>query len=182
MRGRFFSRLARRLRARRGITLVETLAAALVLLLLGLMLNTGLLLARRGYDQLTAEAETRTLLSTLTAALSQELRYAREVETYPNGALASYTSTGFDEGTALELDLVTGRLTAGGQQLLPPGAYGNGDCRLDAFSVTYHEASGLFTVTLAVSDRRGVENETTFTVRCLNAGAAGSETEGGEGP
>ena len=69
--------LRNKLRARRGMTVIETLAAALVLILLGLMLHTGLLLARQSYDDMTSEAETQLLLSTLTDALSGELRYAR---------------------------------------------------------------------------------------------------------
>ena len=167
------ARLRGKLRARRGITLVETLAAALVLLLLGLMLHTGLLLARRGYDALSVEAETRLLLSTLTDVLTNELRYASQVETNANGVLLSYTSTSFREGTTLGVDQVTGQLTAGGGSLLPAGAYGNGDCRLESCTITY--ASGLFHVSLTASDRRGVENETNFTVRCLNAGSGTAE-------
>ena len=176
MRGKRFSRLARRLRARRGITLVETLAAALVLLLLGLMLNTGLLLARRGYDQLTAQAETRLLLSTLSSALSNELRYA--MGDIADGELANYNSIRYGDDTYLSVETVSGWLFAGEQQVLPAGAYGSS--RIDACKITYDNASGLFTVHLAVSDQRGAENETTFTVRRLNAGAAGMET-GGEG-
>ena len=68
--------MRKKLRSRRGMTLVEMLAASVVLILLGLMLHTGLLMAQRSSRTLTGEAENQLLLSTLSDLLSNELRYA----------------------------------------------------------------------------------------------------------
>ena len=83
-------RLSFRLRptmSSRGLTLVETLCAVAILVLLGLLVNTGLNLAMRGYRELTAQSELELLGSTLTSALADELRYAREVETEAEGSV-----------------------------------------------------------------------------------------------
>lgn len=171
--------LRNKLRARRGMTVIETLAAALVLILLGLMLHTGLLLARQSYDDMTSEAETQLLLSTLTDALSGELRYARGVVTEVNtGRLASYTSASYGEGASLGLDPVEGRLQVNGGPLLPAGVYGHGDYRLDACEIIYDAEAGVFRVRLEVSDRQDRTKETEFSIRCLNASGGGMQEEG----
>ena len=84
-------RLRRKLRARRGLTLVEMVAATAVLALLALMLHTGLLMAQNSYRQVTGESERQLLVSTLSDLLANELRYARDVLT-DGTALRLYTS------------------------------------------------------------------------------------------
>lgn len=79
-------RLRQKLKNGRGLTLVEMVAAAAVLALLGLMLHTGLFMAQNSYNKITGEAESQLLLSTLTDLLSNELRYARDVVTGEGGA------------------------------------------------------------------------------------------------
>ena len=49
--------MKRKLRNNSGVTLVEMLAVTVILILLGLMLNTGLMMAVGSYHDLTAEAE-----------------------------------------------------------------------------------------------------------------------------
>ena len=66
--------MRRKLRAEKGVTLVEMLACAVILVLLGLMLNTGIQVAARSYHAITAKAETQLLLSTITDALADDLR------------------------------------------------------------------------------------------------------------
>ena len=68
--------MTRKWKDSRGLTLVETLCAVAILVLLGLLVNTGLNLAMRGYRELTAQSELELLGSTLTSALADELRYA----------------------------------------------------------------------------------------------------------
>lgn len=170
-------RIRKKLRSRRGLTLVETLAAAIVLTMLGLILHTGLLLARQSHDGLTAEAETRLLLSTLADRLSTELRYARDVVTGSGGRLSEYSSITYGEGVSLDDasgQLMVLREGAGDEedsvwQLLPPGAYGNGDCRLTDCTIQYEDS--VFTVHLAVAGRMNVTNETEFQIRCLTSAA-----------
>lgn len=167
--------MRRKLRGRRGMTLVEMLAASVVLILLGLMLHTGLLMAQSSYRVMTGEAESQLLLSTLSDLLSNELRYARDVAVDGSGALTRYTSVNYGRNTTLSLD-GDGQLEASNRLMLPSGAYGNGDCRIDQCAITY--SGGIFHVMLAVSDRRGASCETTFSIRCLNGEQLDTETEG----
>ena len=155
-----------KLRARRGMTLVEMLAAALVLVLLGLMVHTGVAMARRGYERETAAAETRLLLATVSDRLATELRYARDVVPGPDGALESYPSSSYGLLTRLTVDEGTGRLLAGGKELLPAGAYSGGACRVTACAITYENS--VFHVRLAVAGRMDVVSEAEFSVRCLS--------------
>lgn len=167
-------RLRQKLKSSRGLTLVEMVAAAGVLALLGLMLHTGLIMAQDSYNTMTGEAESQLLLSTLSDLLSNELRYARDVVTGEGGNLQRYTSVNYGRNTTLSLD-ENGQLEANKQrQMLSGGAYGNGAYRLETWSIVYDEAACLFTVQLKVVGNNAISNETKFTVRCLN-GNAGEE-------
>lgn len=167
-------RLRQKLKSGRGLTLVEMVAAAGVLALLGLMLHTGLLMAQNSYHKITGEAESQLLLSTLSDLLSNELRYARDVVTGEDGNLQRYTSVNYGRNTMLTLN-ENGQLEANDLQMLSGGAYGNGAYRIDTWSIRYDETAQVFTVQLKVTGSDSISNETEFSVRCLN-GAAG---EGG---
>lgn len=166
--------MRRKLRSEEGLTLVELLCTVVILMLLGLMLDTGLQMALHSYQDMTAQSEAQLLLSTLSDALANDLRYAREVGTDADGNLETYHSDSYGSGVRLKID--NGQVKAGGKRVLPAGAYGNGVYRVaprgggtDGFlDVTY--ADGLFTVKLKVEQPNGtVSAETEFTVRCLSA-------------
>lgn len=163
--------LKQKLKNGRGMTLVEMTAAAGVLALLGLMLHTGLMMAQNSYNKMTGEAESQLLTSTLADLLSNELRYARDVETDPDGALERYTSVNYGRNTTLSLD-EDRHLEANHRQMLSGGAYGNGAYWIEAFHITYDEGAGLFHVELEVAGRYVGSQKITFSVRCLN-GAGG---------
>lgn len=100
--------LRRKLQRQTGFSLIEMLAAAIVLILLSLMLLTGLNLAVDGYRKMTAEAETEVLLSSLVNVVSEELRFARNVAVETGtGAGSSGTGTGTG-GTGTESGTGTG--------------------------------------------------------------------------
>lgn len=100
--------LRRKLQRQTGASLIEMLAAAVVLILLSLMLLTGLNLAVDGYRKMTAEAETEVLLSSLVNVVSEELRFARNVAVETGtGAGSSGTGTGTG-GTGTESGTGTG--------------------------------------------------------------------------
>ena len=71
--------MRKKLKSQRGLTLVETLCAVVILILLGLILNAGLQLSVRAYDDMTAETETELLLSTAADALADVLRFAVKI-------------------------------------------------------------------------------------------------------
>lgn len=165
-------RLRQKLKSGRGLTLVEMVAAAGVLALLGLMLHTGLLMAQNSYHKITGEAESQLLLSTLSDLLSNELRYARDVVTGEDGNLQRYTSVNYGRNTMLTLN-ENGQLEANDLQMLSGGAYGNGAYRIDTWSIRYDETAQVFTVQLKVTGSDSISNETEFSVRCLNGAAGG---------
>lgn len=152
-----------------GLTLVELLAAVIILILLGLMLNTGLQMALKSYHDLTAEAELQLLLSTISDALADDLRYAREIR--EEGGELIYRSDFYGEGgTGASLSLDGGQIFVNGKRLLPPGAYRNGAYAVQALTVSYD--GSCFTADLTVGEAEGtLSAEAQFTVRCLNAGA-----------
>lgn len=168
--------MKRKLADDRGLTLVESLCTVVILILLGLMLNTGLNLAVKTYHDVTADSETQLLLSTAVAALSDELRYARSVQV--NGtALKSYNSTSYGDNVTITYD--SGQILAGGMRLLPAGAYRNGLYKVTQLDITY--AAPCFTVHLKVAEADGgASAETTVTVRCLDGETAPLSGEEGD--
>lgn len=73
--------MRKKLRSAGGLTLVEMLCAVAILVLLCLMMNTGMQMAVKSYDRLTAESETKLLLGSLSDALIDKLRYAVVTDT-----------------------------------------------------------------------------------------------------
>ena len=156
-----------------GLTLVEMLAAVVILILLGLLLNTGLQMAMSTYRAIVAQSEVELLLSTAVDALADDLRYARDVS--GSGGSFTYTSDSFGANTDLTLD--NGQIMANGMRVLPSGAYGlNGAYQVKATGaagiVTWDETGGTFTIELRVETTDGkISAETPadgVIIRCLN--------------
>lgn len=170
-------RLREKLKSDRGLTLIEMIVATGILALLGLMLHTGLFMARDSYNNVTEESETQLLLSTLSNLLSNELRYARDVTTTGDGKLEHYTSAVYGANTTLAID-DKGQLRVNGLLMLSTGAYGNGVYRIDTCEITHKKAGNdtnnaagsgdLFDVKLKVTGMHKISNEVSFSVRCLN--------------
>lgn len=172
-----------KLRKEQGFTLVEMLCAVAILILLGLMLNTGLQMAIRSYQDITAGSEAALLLSTLSDALADDLRYARDVMTDEDGKLLYYNSDSYNSGSnkaSLTID-ENGHVKASGKRVLPEGAYGNGAYKVETMNITYVTKSNgsFFTIELKVAQTEGtISAGTEFTVRCLS----GPKGEGAEEP
>lgn len=164
--------MKRKLKSSRGLSLVETLCAVLILILLGLMVNTGLNMALNSYREITAQAEAELLLSTLADALADDLRYARDVkvETVDGKEVVSYNSDSYngENGHAsFRVDEKTGQLLANDLRVLPEGVYGNGAYRVSDFKLTY--ADGVFQLVLEIQQAEGdISVGTELSVRCLN--------------
>lgn len=173
-----------KLRNEQGLTLVEMLCAVIILILLALMLNTGLQMAVHSYRDITARSEVQLLLSTLSDALADDLRYARDVVTDSGGTLMSYSSDSYNDGgrASLEINSDSGQVMAGGKRVLPAGAYGNGAYRVREMNITYEtRADGsFFTISLKVGQAEGdISAGTEFAVRCLSGSKLGSTGEAG---
>ena len=172
-------RSVKKLRSRRGLSLMEMLAAVLALTLLCLARGSGLHLAVHSYRVMTAEAETELLLSTAADALADELRFADPwAELGPNGQLVTYESQRYGPYASIAIDedgrLVVKNPTAPelGHQLLASGVYGkNGIYTLSLpDGIVYDRATCLFTFTLGAEQTGLASVEQNFTVRCLNGG------------
>lgn len=158
--------MRKKLKDRRGLTLVEMLCAVVILILLGLILNAGLQLSVRAYDDMTAETETELLLSTAADALTDVLRFA--VNPQGNG---KFNHTSF--GTGVDVKVVDGQILVGGKKLLPPGAYRKGAYVIDEDSLDITYNNGYFTFHLKAKEKNGeIFAEEDFVVKCLNPGGS----------
>lgn len=153
-----------------GLTLVEMMCAVLILVLLSLMLNSGLSMAIKTYQGITAESETQLLLSSLSDALADKLRYC-VVYMDKNG---SYCGTSIGEVEADGGKIVVQEPGGEEKPLLPDGAYGNPDgfykgSYQAAIETTYQEGTNSFALTLTVKDvNLNITKTRELTVRCLN--------------
>lgn len=167
--------MKRKLRSGKGLSLVETLAAVVILLLLGLLLNAGLRMAAGSYFELTARSETGLLLSTAGNALTDELRFADNVRLEGEGCVYDSSSFGMDSRLVLQDGQIYVRSASGEgggeepKRLLPPGAYRWGEYQVTELKIVYHEESACFDVVLEVKEAEGdIGAKAEFTVRCLN--------------
>lgn len=161
--------MEKKLNSQSGLTLVEMLAATVILILLGLMLNTGLQMSMSTYRSITAQSELELLLSTAVDALADDLRYARDVA--GSGRDFTYTSDSFGAGTRLTVDPADGQILANSKRFLATGAYGLGGAyKVDSMEIQYAEPCFTIQLTVATQDDKiSVSTpEGGVTVRCLN--------------
>lgn len=166
-----------KLRARRGMTLSEVLVALLILSLVTVGMASGIGASLRVYRQATEASDAQMLASTLSIALMDELRYARDIQ-----ADGSFTSDTFGEGVSVGLN--DGYVEIGNEKLLSEAAYAGLRVK-DPITVTY--ADGVFRAELTIQSGAGDRDVQTagFSVRALNAApvteSAGGAEEGTEG-
>ncbi|MCI9330774.1 MAG: hypothetical protein HFG05_01185 [Oscillibacter sp.] len=191
--------MRRKVKDNSGLTLVETLCAVLILVLLSLMLNSGLSMAIKTYQGITAESETQLLLSSLSDALADKLRYC---VVYVDDA-GDYRSSSIGEVQAAGGKIVVYEPDTGEEKpLLPDGAYGNpdgfykgnyqvtmgsaapGGADSATLKETYQKDTNSFAVKLTVKDvHLNITKTRELTVRCLNPPKEAAETPpGGETP
>lgn len=150
-----------KLRSRQGMTLTEVLVALLILSLVTVGVAAGVGASVRVYRQATEASDAQMLVSTLSAALMDELRYARDIQSD-----GRFTSDTFGEDSSV--GVTDGRITVGGEKLLSDAVYAGLRVK-DPITVTY--AGGVFHVELTVQS--GTEDRdirtVSFAVRALNA-------------
>lgn len=175
--------MRKKLKDASGLTMVEMLCAVVILVLLCLMTNTGMHMAVANYRTLTGEAEAQLLLSSLSDALADKLRYCVVTVDKDTGAYKKCSICSIEPlSTSVKADSTTHRVTVNSKELLPEGAYGEktdaagGNRRYQATEASITEPSSYvvgerpeFTVKLKVEDTQtNLTKETTLTVRCLN--------------
>lgn len=168
--------LTDKLQEEKGLTLVEMLCATLILVLLSLLVGSGLNMAADSYRDMVLQSEMKLLLSTLSNALADELRYADDVSSNEavGGVLTSYQSELYGKGTKLRV--VNNDVSSNSGQIyvevpsdspgagpdsyfiLPDGAYGGGawlyGVPTGGFGITYHTEKRLFDVELTVREMK----------------------------
>lgn len=172
--------MRKKLNSESGLTLVEMLCAVVILILLGLLLNTGLQMAVSTYRAIVAQSEVELLLSTAVDAVADELRYARDVS--GSGGSFTYFSDSFGEEVRLDVDTDGQIVAKKGEEekrLLSTGAYGLNKAYQvkktadDKEIVSWDKTAGTFTIQMKVETTDGKISAKTpdggVTVRCLNA-------------
>ena len=166
-------KLTKKLRSRRGLTLTETLVTLLIVSLVSGAVVTGVSSASKVYRQSVALSESHLLTTTLVQAISDELRFAKNIAA--DGS--TFTSATFGNGASFsvgdEASGAPGQVLLKGSQLLGPGAYSTGTDQakgVKALTVTWDEASWSFQVELT-TQLLGTQEElqtTAFSVSPLN--------------
>lgn len=181
--------MRRKLKDTGGLTFVEMLCAVCILVLLVLMMNTCLNMAVKTYQDITAVSEAELLVSSLSDALADKLRYC--VVTEKKDAAGTVTARKIfitqdcviDEDsapvpvTAVTVD-AAGHVTVDGKRLLPDGAYGEDRAYIGTYAVglngtaplvAYDPGTNCFNVSFTVTAAKaGISKTAEFTVRCLN--------------
>lgn len=152
-----------KLRARRGVTLSELLVALLILSLVGLGASVGISSAVKVYHQSVTLSDAQMLSSTLSGAVMDELRSARDIRIGTGDKLISFTSQTYGEGVSFSRNQ-EGRVTLGGVVLAGTGIY-SGDLTA-SLDITY--SGGSFAVELQVFSGGQLLRTVNFSVRPLN--------------
>ena len=159
----------KKLRGSRGVTLTETLCTVLIVLLISAMLAVGVRFAVRTYRESMELSETELLCSTLTAAISDKLRYSGEVGQNMFIQGVGTTDSGGGGSFAISDDGEVVRLlgSASYPQGLRVRTTGTGETGF----ISYSAETGIFTVSFAIADAQGnILKETCFDVKRINAG------------
>ena len=157
----------KKLRGSRGVTLTETLCTVLIVLLISAMLAVGVRFAVRTYRESMELSETELLCSTLTAAISDKLRYC----TVEADNTVFIQGVGYVKGPAENIFTVnsdSGQVYLGENKFLGAYAYPEG-LKVKDFSVEYNDTERVFTVQFQIKDRRGTKlAEANFQVKQIN--------------
>ena len=155
-----------------------TVCTVLIVLLISAMLAVGVRFAVRTYRESMELSETELLCSTLTAAISDKLRYSGEVGqnmfiqgvgTTDSGGGGSFAISDDGEVVIQTTDSEEFRLlgSASYPQGLRVRTTGTGETGF----ISYSAETGIFTVSFAIADAQGnILKETCFDVKRINAG------------
>ena len=163
----------KKLRSRSGMTLTKLLCAVVIVILISGLLSVGIRFSVRSYRQSMAASQAQVLSSTLTAAISDKLRYCGSVS--PDGDQIFIRDMGSVEGDEKgEVFRISedGELMLGNSKLLGSRVYPEG-LRVDSFQMSYVSTTGIFSVSFTIVDSGGTELATeNFEVKRVNTGAA----------
>lgn len=160
----------KKLKNSRGFTMTELLCAVVVVLLLSALLVVGIRFSSSTYTNSTRMSEAQLLCSTLTANISDKLRYCGSVEESEEGGVSKIfiqnVGSVAEKGDTFQVD-EDGHVTLGGKKLLSASAYPRG-LKAKEVTLTYNRNTDIFDVTIQITDGSRVLAETEFEVKRLN--------------
>lgn len=164
----------KKLRGSRGVTLTETLCTVLIVLLISAMLAVGVRFAVRTYRESMELSETELLCSTLTAAISDKLRYSGEVgNIFIQGVGTTDSGGSFaisDDGEVVIQTTDSKEFRLLGSASYPQGLRVRTTGTGETGFIEYRAETGIFTVSFAIADAQGnILKETRFDVKRINA-------------
>ncbi len=150
----------RKLKNKKGFTLIEMLACVVTLLLIGMIVSTGMNLAMMSLRETTFESDSQMLESTLNMYVGDILRHATEVKTDSFGDVTKFTNDAYyiDEGN-FDIDLSKSEISGAGylvctSSLDETGSAGTlianegtyaGTLYIKDFTLTFNAEKGVFT-------------------------------------
>ena len=155
--------LVKKLKSKDGFTLVEMLAAVVLLGFLVLVVGSGTSVAMRVYNETIRYSESCTISATILGACENELRFAYDIRD-TDGNVNAFTSNDYGEDTRFELEdgMVHVVSRSGNVLLLGEKVYTNG-LRVSKFSVKINEETPpygkMITVNIQMNDGNGVTAE-----------------------
>lgn len=173
--------MRKKINSEAGFTLVEMLAAVVVMVLLALMVGVGIQMASNSYQTVVAKSEVELLVSTAIDAIADDLRYAREYvdgkpvkvtcasgtyETDSTGVF-TYASDSYGYGTYFTVDGTPGspqygQITAMGKETADAIVYNS---PLRVLSGGAYGLNGAYQVTsLVITPYISATNEITFKI------------------
>ena len=157
----------KKLRNQNGLTLTEMLCTVIIVLLFSSLVAVGANAAVRSFRISMADSQAQELCSTLTAAISDKLRYC----TVETDNTVFIQGVGYVEGAANEiftLNSDSGQVYLGENKFLGAYAYPEG-LKVKDFSVEYNGTERVFTVKFQIKDRRDTKlAEADFQVKQIN--------------
>ena len=166
----------KKLRDKRGMTLVEMLCAVLLLLMMSGLLTLGVNFAVKTYHESMQSSQAQELCSTITAAISDKLRYCGSVS--KNGDSIFIQDVGSVSGSEGEIFSVnrSGEITLdalGSKKLLGSKSYPRG-LRVSELKMSYDSDSEIFSVSFKITNAAGEKElaSADFDVQRINLSAA----------
>lgn len=165
----------------KGYSLVEVLAAIIILLLVTGGVVTGVVLSQHQYQNSITQSEASELYNSLSSLINNELKFTNQIKTEDENVTSFYSisyatksdltkfavidSNGNDTSGYGQIILRSASNSSEIKRILSYGAYTNGlGARVD--SLTYID--GIFTVTLSIGTSDKTIISKTFNVRPLN--------------
>lgn len=163
--------IMQKLRNNHGVTLMELVCTILIMLLSTAAVTVGLGAALKTYRNCMEASEAQMLCSTLSTAISDKLRYCGTVRVEGDGTLSQIFIQNYGKVDADEkaLRVEDGKIMLGDAKLVGSGVYPRG-LKVSAFELAYAEKTGIFTITLRISDSDGntLAENNNFQVKKIN--------------